>query len=221
MKIIVFEDWISSFNNLCKKIKQKYPQEEKSLIYSELENSITTIKSIYLLFSQKDYRNSMALMRIIPEDICATIKIDNQHQDSLNWLKTNEGRKWLITMSDQRKLQGKKVVMSPEYYEIYQKLCAYVHPSTEKYWAMILKKEFTHFDDGLSLDCLDFGRIVHSICMSLYLKRFPKLGYEQKDGCSICGSNEDLLSHRRGFGFVCSNCLGIIEDGNGDSLLML
>ena len=162
-------------------------------------------------------------MRIILEDIYATIKIGNQHEDSLIWLKTKEGQDWLKYMSKHHKgkgheLTGKNVVISEEHYEIYKELCAYVHPSTEKYWTMILNKEFA--DGELSfLVCLDFGRIVHSICLSLYLERFPKLGYKQKDGCSICGLRENLLSHRSGFGFVCSNCLGIIEDGNGDSLL--
>lgn len=203
-----------------KEIKQKYPQAEKSLIYSELENSITTIKSIYLLYNEKDYRSAMALMRIVLEDISATIKIDNQHEDSCLWLKTDEGQKWLMNMSDQRKLQGRKVVI-PEHYQIYRNLCAYVHPSEEKYWEMILDRECTNNNSLLSLDCLDFGRTVHSICMSLYFKRFPKLGYEQKFECSICGSEEDLLSHRRGFGFVCSKCLEIIENGNGDSLLYI
>jgi len=222
-KIIVFEDWISSFHQLCEEIKQKYPQVEKSLIYLELENSITTIKSSYLLCNQKDYRSAMALMRIILEDIYATIKIDKRHEDSLTWLKTDEGRKWLIKMSEWHKgkgfqLIGRNVVISEHHYRIYQELCAYVHPSTEKYWTMILNKELSD-DEHSFLDCLDFGRIVHSICMSLYFKRFPKLGYKQKDGCSICGAIEDSLSHRYGFGFVCDKCLAIIEDGNGDSLL--
>jgi hypothetical protein len=216
-KVIVFEDWISSFNKLLAEIKQKYPQARKSLIYSELENSITTIKSIYLLYNEKDYRSAMALMRIVLEDISATIKIDNQHEDSYLWLKTEGGQKWLINMSNQRKLHGRQVVI-PEHYQLYENLCAYVHPSKEKYWEMILDKEYANNNSLLSLD---FGRTVHSICMSLYSKKFPKLGYKQKFGCSICGSEESLLSHRFGFGFVCDNCLGIIEDGKGDSLLYI